>query len=158
MSGLVRRVRESVDVGCIATAISKEGCGVSLDGTPTGRVIVDLDEPSSPLPPPNQRCDYLFAADATDGPGWVAPLELKGGRFDASEISGQLQAGARAAEQLVPQNVAVRFRPIAVIRRGSHKAERQEARKKKNWVRFRGSARELRLMKCGQKLADQLRK
>ena len=44
MSGLVQRVRESVDVGCIATAISKEGCGVSLDGTPSSRVIVDLDE------------------------------------------------------------------------------------------------------------------
>ncbi len=120
-------------------------------------MIVDLDTPGSPLGPSDERCDYLFVANAADLAGWVAPLELKRGKFDAGQIADQLQAGAGAAERLVPPNFAVEFRPIAVFGGGTTKAERIEAQKKKNWVRFRGSAREMRLMKSGQKLADQLR-
>ena len=120
MSGLVQRVRAKVDSRCIATRIHKEGCSVSLDGAPTIRLIVDLDEPSSPLPPPNQRCDYLFLADAADGDDWLAPLELKRGQFDASEAVVQLRAGTRAADQLVPRNLAVRFRPVAVFGGGNN--------------------------------------
>ena len=157
MSGLVRRVRANVDDRCVVKRIRKKGCRVNLSSAPASRLIVDFDRPGSPLGSSDERCDYLCVADAVDGEGWVVPLELKRGRFDASQIAGQLQAGARAAEQLVPGNLAVKFRPIAVFRRGTHKAERLEAQKKKNWVRFLGSAREMRLMKSGQKLADQLR-
>lgn len=157
MSGLVRRVHANVDCRCIVTRIRKEGCRASLEDAPEPYVIVDLDTPGSPLGPSDERCDYLFVANAADLAGWVAPLELKRGKFDAGQIADQLQAGAGAAERLVPPNFAVEFRPIAVFGGGTTKAERIEAQKKKNWVRFRGSAREMRLMKSGQKLADQLR-
>ena len=65
MSGLVQRVRARVDDRCIATRIRKQGCSVSLDGAPAPRVIVDFDKLGSPLGPSDQRCDYLFVADAT---------------------------------------------------------------------------------------------
>ena len=157
MSGLVQRVRERVDARCVATRIRKEGCRVSLEDAPQPYLIVDFDKPGSPLGPSDERCDYLLVANAADFDGWVVPLELKRGRFDAGGISDQLQAGAGAAERLLPRNFAVEFQPIAVFGGGTTKAERLEARKKKNWVRFRGSAREMLLMKSGQKLADQFR-
>ncbi len=158
MSGLVGRVRSNVDERCIATRIRKRGCRVNLEGVPTPRVIVDFDRPGSPLGSSDERCDYLFMADAADGDGWVVPLELKGGQFDASKIAGQLQAGAGAAERIVPRTIAVRFRPIAVHRGDTTKEARNRLKQKPILVRFRGKDVPLRRMKCGQKLADQLRR
>lgn len=157
MSGLVQRVRAKVDDRCVATRIRKGGCSVFLDGAPTSRLIVDLDDPASPLPPPKRRCDYLFVADAADGDGWVAPMELKDGKFHAGEFARQLQAGASAAERIVPRNVMVRFRPIAVFGGGRTKAERDRSHRRQSRVRFRGSNEPLRLMRCGGKLTDKLR-
>ncbi len=157
MSGLVQRVRANVDDRCIATRIRKQGCSVSLDGAPVSRVIVDFDKPGSPLGSSDQRCDYLFVADAADRDGWVAPLELKRGRFHAGEFVRQLQAGANAAEKLVPGSAKVRFRPIAVVGGAMTKEEWNISRQKRNAVRFRGRQELLRSLKSGQRLADELR-
>ncbi len=156
MSGLVQRVRANLDGRCIATRIRKQGCSVSLDGAPAPRVIVDFDKLGSPLGPSDQRCDYLFVADAADRDGWVAPLELKRGRFHAGEFVRQLQAGATAAEKLVPRSAKVRFRPIAVVGGGMTKEEWNKSRQKRNAVRFRGKYELLRSLSSGQKLADKL--
>lgn len=157
MSGLVQRVRESVDVDCVATAISKEGCSVSLDGAPTNRVIVDLDEPSSPLPPPNQRCDYIVVAEDSTGSGCLAPMELTRGRFQVGKFVVQLRAGTVAAERIVPASLSVRFRPVAVYGGSIHKAERTRLRQGYSKVQFRGMRETLRLIKCGSRLASVLR-
>ncbi len=157
MSGLVQRVRAKVDDRCIATRIRKSGCRLSLAGAPAPRVIVDFDKPGSPLGPSDQRCDYLFVADATDRDGWVAPLELKSGQFHAGEFVRQLQAGATAAEEWVPRSAKVRFRPIAVVGGGMTKDEWNKSRQKRNAVRFHGRSELLRSLSSGQKLADELR-
>ena len=93
MSGLVQRVRAKVDNACVVTEMDKEGCSVSLDGAPVTRLIVDLDEPGSPLGQNVTRCDYLFFADDS-GADWVATLELTRGRFEVGKFHSQLQAGA----------------------------------------------------------------
>ena len=158
MSGLVQRVRANVDDSCVVTGMDKQGCRVSVDGAPSSRLIVDLDEDGSPLGPQDRRCDYLFFADADDGgDGWVATLELKRGRFHSGQFARQLQAGAAAAERIVPGNVAVRFRPVAVYGGGVTKAERLRWQRQPSRVRFRGKHELLRRMTCGQELANQLR-
>ena len=157
MSGLVQRVRERVDDECIATGISKEGCGVSLDGAPTSRIIVDLDKPSSPLPPPNQRCDYLVVVEEDSGADCLAPMELKRGRFQLGQFVVQLRAGTRAAERILPAGVVVRFRPVAVYGGSIHKAERTRLRQGYSKVSFRGMRETLRLLKCGSRLTQALR-
>ena len=157
MSGLVQRVRVKVDKRCIARRIRKKGCSVSLDGAPDPRVIVDFDKPGSPLEPSEQRCDYLFVANAAGSDGWVAPLELKRGRFHTGEFVRQLQAGAKAAEKLVPRSAEVRFRPIAVVGGRMTKEEWNRSRQKQNAVRFHGKYELLRSLSSGQKLVDKLR-
>ena len=157
MSGLVQRVRQRVDDGCIATEISKEGCGVSLDGAPASRVIVDLDKPNSPLPPPNQRCDYLVVVEDSSGAGCLAPMELSSSRFQVGKFVGQLQAGARAAERIVPSGVTISFRPVAVYGRSIHKADWTRLRRGHNKVSFRGMRETPRLLKCGSRLTQALR-
>lgn len=157
MSGLIQGVRVNVDRQCIATQIRKQGCSVSLNGTPTNRLIVDLDEPSSPLPPPNRRCDYLVVLEDSSGAGCLAPMELSSSRFQVGKFVGQLRAGTRAAERIVPAGASVRFRPIAVYGGSIHKAERTRLRQGYNRVRFRGMRETLRLLKCGSRLASALR-
>ena len=157
MSGLVARVRANVDGRCIATRIRKEGCSVSLDGVPSDRLIVDLDKPGSPLGQADARCDYLFVAKDGAGAGWVAPMELTRGRCVARKFVRQLRAGAAAAAQLVPRNVAAKFRPVAVYGGGLHMAERRALQRNDSQVSFHGMREPVRLMKCGMRLADRLR-
>ena len=157
MSGLVQRIRANVDAGCISTRLGKEGCGVSLQGAPTRRLIIDLADPSSPLAPPNERCDYLVVADEDGDSAWLAPMELKRGRFQMGQFVGQLRAGTRAAERIVPASVSVKFRPVAVYGGSIHKAEMTRLRQGYNKVTFRGIREPLRLLKCGSRLTQALR-
>lgn len=157
MSGLVARARANVDCRCIATRIRRPKCRVVLDGVPASCLIVDLDDPGSPLGDSDARCDYLFVAEDDAAGSWVAPLELTTGPVDANKFVRQLRAGASAAERLVPRNVAAGFRPIAVYGGGSHIAERRRLQRNDNKVSFHGVREPVRLMKCGARLADQLR-
>lgn len=157
MSGLVQRVRANVDAQCVVLEMDKEGCRVSLDGAPVSRLIVDLDEDGSPLGSQDRRCDYLFFADAADGgTDWVAPLELKRGRFRAGGCLRQLEAGTQAVDQLVPANAEVRFRPIAVYGGVLHSAQLLRLRRYGGIV-FRGKNETIRLLKCCDALANRLR-
>lgn len=157
MSGIVDQVCANVDGRCIGTRIRKKGCTVSLSGAPTARLIVDLDKPGAPLGQADVRCDYIFVAEDSVGSHWVVPLELTKQPVDASKFISQLQAGASAAERLVPRSAVERFRPIAVYGGGSPKAERLKLQRGHNRVRFHGMRELIRLIRCGAKMADQLR-
>ena len=155
MIGIVQAVRDRLDSSCINSGrLNKKGCKVPLSGIPSPHVVVDFDESGSPLGPNEPRCDYLLVAEVKDERyGWVAPLELKSGRLHAAQVVRQLQAGASAAEKLVPAAVQIRFRPVAV---GSvPKAERNRLRRKGR-ILFRGRMEAVRWMSCGAPLAKTL--
>ena len=157
MTGLVGTIRGKVNSTCIEyRGIKKEGCSVSLRDAPQPRLIIDFDKPGSPLGKHQTRNDYLFVAEVPTKPDWVVPLELKGGEMDASEVVGQLKAGARSAEQLVPNAMSVNFRPVVAFGGGIDKAERKVLRAKPNKVRFHGIAEPVRLIKCGDQLIKAL--
>ena len=156
MNGVVAAVRAKVDASCLVRRCGKERCAVLLSGAPEPRLIVDFDKPGSPLGPDSTRCDYLFVAEGSGGSGWVAPLELKKGQLRAGEVVRQLQAGARAAEHLVPSGTPVAFRPVAVSR-NVPKAERNRLKDKSSWIRFHECAELVRLIPCGARLVQALR-
>ena len=84
--------------------------------------------------------------------GWIVPLELKRGTADASTVVRQLQAGARAAEALIPLTFSITFCPV--IASGSmHKAQRQALKKK---VQFHGCSEFVRRIRCGDQLIKAL--
>lgn len=158
--GLVDAVRKVVhkkfSKKCLTRKCSRPGCGVSLKGAPSPRLIIDFDKPGSPLGQSDTRCDFLFIAEDNDESGWVAPLELKSGGLDASQAIKQLRAGARVAEEIVPQDEPVRFRPIAA-HQGIHRAELIKLRNKASRIRFRGQMEYARLMSCDAALVEKLR-
>ena len=158
MTGVVEAVRGRAEKTCIKSGgLRKEGCSVSLQDAPKPRLIIDFDKPGSPLARQQTRCDYLFVAQVPTEPGWVVPVELKRGEMDATEVVGQLKAGARASEQLVPGTIAVNFRPVAAVGGGIAKAQRNALRAPRNKVPFRGTAEFVRLIRCGGKLIQGLR-
>ena len=157
MTGLVDAVRENISKQCISSRCRRGGCSISLQGSPNPRLIIDFDKPGSPIGQNETRCDFLFIAEeGNDESGWVAPLELKSGGVDASEVIEQLRAGARVANRIVPQNESVRFRPIAA-HRGIHRAELNKLRNKSSRIRFRGQMEYVRLMSYGTALVEKLR-
>lgn len=156
MKGLVESVQEKVESTCVVRGrLRKKGCTVSLKDAPKPRLIIDFDKPGSPLSKKITRCDYLLIAENAGNPGWVAPMELKKGRLDASTVAKQLNAGAQIAEKLVSDSISVNFRPVAAV--GGSKAERVELRAKKNRVGFHGTSEIIRLIKCGEPLIGALR-
>jgi len=100
------------------------------------------------------RCDYLLIAEGKfHAGGLVVVLELKRGKLHADMIVKQLQAGASAAEKLVPQGRRVAFRPIAASG-STPKHERMKLRQRK--IKFHGHSESIRLMSCGGVLAKAL--
>ena len=154
MTGLVSTVRNQVAGECLVTKCSKQGCSVSMQDAPHTRLIIDFDKPCSPLGPHQRRCDYLFVADVLRKPGWIVPLELKGGTVRASQVTEQLQAGAHAAELLVPNRMKANFRPVVVFRKHMHRAERKALKKN---VRFHSCPEPVFLLRCGDRLTKVLR-
>lgn len=152
MNGFADAVRSRLAPSCLldgVDSIDKGNCGASLADAPHPRVIVDLDETGSPLGPTNVKCDFLFFAD----PGLVAPIEVKDSDPNVFKAIKQLQAGAKAAEELTPGDVAVTFRPVLVSKRlRTHK--RNELRGAT--VRFRKHRERVQRLACGDSLTEAL--
>lgn len=158
MTGVVKVVRAALDPRCTASrTLRKDGCAVSLKEAPTPRVIVDFDKPGSPQGRSQVRCDYLVVADGNTAFAWVAPLELKKGKLQTSQVVRQLRAGANAAERYVAANKEVRFRPVAAVGKVSKKADREKLRLRANRVRFHHHVEVVRLISCGDALTKALR-
>ena len=152
---LLEAVRHHIqDPRCLVKGkLAQSGCAVKMDDTPNQKLVIDLDKPGAPLKKTQTRCDYLVVAEEANGTGWVVVLELKKGKLHASRVIAQLQAGADAAEELVPQEEAVRFRPALF----SGDKSRHELARLRTKIRFHGHSEPTRLRSCGQSLKEVLR-
>lgn len=153
MTSSVVAIRARIDPRCLTNKCKKDGCSVSLRCAPEPRVIIDLDRCASLVQRNEKRCDYLFIGGNREVV--LAPMELKRGRVDASEVVAQLRAGVRSAKKVVPKGLRVLFRPV-VAYGAIHKAERAELRKNANAIVFRTSKELVRLVKCSEPLSKAL--
>ena len=147
MPGLLTAVCNLVPESCRTSRLRKEGCSIALQGTPSPRLIIDFDKRGSPLAPDARRCDYLLLAETSNRQVLVRPIELKRGKFDLSDVRSQLQAGAQAAETLIPQNLDVDFLPV-LASGGVSTSERIT----RETVRFRGKPARMTRVRCGDPL------
>lgn len=150
---IVEEVRRAVPEGCVVNRCSKGRCTVSLRNAPEPRVLIDLDHPS--IADQNAtRCDYIFIGGSDKV--WVAPMELKSGSPNVSEIAPQLQAGADIADGIVPRGAKVEFMPLAVFG-GSGPRDARVFTKSAYRINFRSQSIEIRPHKCRTPLALALR-
>ena len=147
MTNLVDKVKSCIPELRFAKRCRKNNCSVKLNGVPAPHVLIDVDKS---LADKNiTKCDYIFVGGTTNA--WLVPIELKKGDFRASEVVAQLQAGAQFAETL-SDCPHVRFLPV-LASGASHKAQRNELKKKSNWIEFRGRPVEVEPIRCGGPLA-----
>ena len=151
MSGVARGVLQRfADQGCLVDAIGTKECKVSLADAPASRAVVDLDADGSPLGRTRVKCDYLFFAD----PNLVAPIEIKNSEPDVKRAARQLQAGAKAADDLIPGDRELVCRPV-LVSKSLRRAKQMELRQAV--VRFRGRPERVRRIACGASLTEAFR-
>ena len=154
----VAAVRERTDEGCHATVCRDGGCSLSVANLPDPSVLISLEHEAAPVDRNQPHCDYLFVGGEGDEKGaWVAPIELTAGPANVSKFLPQLKAGAAIADKLLPRDVQVRFRPIAVYRGEFRRTERHRFLQPASRVNFRNKRSPVTLVRCGSPLAKALR-
>ena len=141
-----------IDASCLSQECEKQGCWVGLDDLSCPFHLIDMDHPTAGAT--GSRCDYLLVG--AEGPNdlYVVALELKSSAFKATAVSRQLTGGARVAKRVVRNARCRRFVPVVAYGRRPHRGEVD--RLAKHPVRFRRSSYAIKLMKCGEYLADAL--
>ena len=153
---VTQAVRSAIPHGCITRRCREESCSLSLGGTSQQAFAIDMNHDDSPVDQNQTHCDYLFVGSLSGlNEEWVVPIELKRGAIGATEARDQLQAGADAADRLVPRDLDCRFLPLAVSGRLAQ-AERAQLRKNSHMIRFRGRRVLIERVRCGSRLADSL--
>lgn len=153
MKGLVAAVSDAVPDRCRSDSCSKEGCTLSVGIAKVKRVLVDLDCPELHIPHGRKRCDYVFVGEKNTK-AWVAPIELKSGRFDAAEVVAQLQGGAETVDAWLPDDSAFQFVPVLAHGGAIHRRQLNEFRSHK--VRLRNQKQQVAVVRCSGTLKDAL--
>ena len=153
MKGLVAAVSDAVPGGCRSNSCSKEGCTLSVGIAKVKRILVDLDCPDLHIPPDLKRCDYVFVGEKNTK-AWVAPIELKSGRFDAAKVIDQLQGGAETVKAWLPNDSAFQFVPVLAHGGAIHRQQLNAFRSRK--VRLRKQKQQVVVVRCGGRLKDAL--
>ena len=88
---LLAEIGKQVHEECLSKSCSGDGCRVYLTGTPSDRVIVDLEREFDRRKINTKRCDYiLFCGNTSQSNLVVALIELKSGSFKSPEVADQL--------------------------------------------------------------------
>lgn len=92
---LLTEIGRQVHEECLSKSCKDKGCRVYLTGTPSDRVIVNLECEFEQRKMNTKRCDYvIFCGDASQSNLVVVLIELKSGTFKTSVVTGQLQGAA----------------------------------------------------------------
>ena len=154
---ITQEVRDEVSDACITRRCREQGCLLSLNGTSQQAFAIDMNHDDSPVDQNETHCDFLFVGSlAGETEEWIVPIELKRGAISASEARDQLQAGADAADRLVPHGMEFRFLPLAVSGK-MHTAERARLRKNSHKIRFRSQRVLVERTRCDSELSNVLR-
>ena len=153
MTGLVAHVAGQVAGECHVRCCDKEGCVVSMAGAPKPRLLVDLDCDHLGLSGQTQ-CDYPFVAEDHGAAAWVVPMELKGGRLSASQVTRQLQAGADLADGWLSDGTSFRLVPVLAHAKPIRRQGRENFRRAT--VCLRGRKRRIVRIRCGASLRTAL--
>lgn len=147
MSEALNRIREKVGSENCVDSCSRGGCRVYMTDLPTDCVIVDVDKACPAHELDGKRCDFVLFAERSKAPFLVAPVELKSGYVDVSEVVKQLQGGAAFAEQVgqIPSNTVCR--PVLIHGKGRHRAQLNTL--DRNKVVFQGRKLTVKTARCG---------
>ena len=124
---------------------------MDMTGIPTDRVVIHVEREFDSRNITEKRCDrLLFFIDNIENNLVAAPIELKSGKAEQSEVTEKLQNSLNFAADIIPRTRALTtvYRPILFEGRGI-KWINPRGTKQFN-VNFRGSNRRIRIGRCGK--------
>ena len=136
MKAVLEGIRAEIGAGNCCRSCSRDGCRVFLDDVPSERIVVDADKAFKAHGHCGKRCDFILFVAGVGVKLVVAPMELKSGRVNVSDALEQLQEGASFAERFVPVASEASCRPMLILGRTVHPADRHKLNRAK--IRFRG--------------------
>ena len=143
-------IREQVDEESLIDSCNGEGCRVDMTGIPPERVVIDAEGEFDSRNRTEKRCDrLLFFIDTAENKLVAAPIELKSGKAEQSEVTEKLQNSLHFAANIVPRTRALTtaYRPILFEGRGVKWTNPRGTRQFN--VTFRGTLR-IRVGRCGR--------
>ena len=144
-------IRARVQAENLISSCSGEGCRVDMTNIPSERVVIDVEREFDLRNITEKRCDrLLFFIDTTENNLVAAPIELKSGKAEQSEVTEKLQNSLHFAADIVPRTRALTtvYRPILFHGRGI-KWVNPKSTKQLN-VNLRGSKLRIRVGRCGK--------
>ena len=169
LNELLTEIGKQVHEKCISKSCSGDGCRVYLTGTPSDRVIVDLEREFDRRKINTKRCDYiLFCGNTSQSNLVVALIELKSGSFKSPEVADQLQGGADFVTEMfgkLPKKASTALNtleitciPMLFHGKGIDRFQLRELERAK--ISFRSQNTAIKRSKCGQakNLASVLRR
>ncbi len=124
---------------------------MDMTDIPSHRVVIDVEREFDSRNITEKRCDrLLFFIDITENNLVAAPIELKSGKAEQSEVTEKLQNSLNFAANIAPRTRALKtvYRPILFQGRGI-KWINPRGTKQLN-VNFRGSNLRIRVGHCGK--------
>ncbi len=141
-------IREQVNEESLIDSCSGEGCRVDMTGIPSERVVIDVEGEFDSRNITEKRSDRLLFYIAGNNLV-VAPIELKSGRAEQSEVTEKLQNSLHFVANIVPRTrpLTTAYRPILFEGRGVKWTNPRGTRQFN--VNFRGTLR-IRVGRCGR--------
>ena len=124
MIAALDRIRATAGPGNCVESCSRDGCRVDMAGVPAERAIVDADKAFPAHGWDGKRRHFVLFVELEDGRLLVAPIELKSGYVDVSEVVKQLRGGAAFAERIAEPPPDAVCRPVLLHGKGLHPAQR----------------------------------
>lgn len=156
MDCLVELVAQSVPSKCQVRRCDGDECSLLINGDIDEYVLINVDCGSLGIPRDQHKCDYILVAKAGKL-NWVAPIELKSGRFNGQHVVRQLRSGASIADRWLPPGAVFRLVPILAHKRDFVHPVGLEALRREKIV-LRNIETQTVLASCGTRISEVLRK
>ena len=156
---LLTEIGKQVHEECLSKSCKDKGCRVYLTGTPSDRVIVNLECEFKQRKIDTKRCDYvIFCGDASQSNLVVVLIELKSGTFKTPTVTDQLQGAADFVTEMfgkLPKeaNAALSTLEITCVPALFHgkRIDRFELRElERAKIRFDSQKTAIKRRKCGE--------
>ena len=156
---LLTEIGKQVHEECLSKSCKDKGCRVYLTGTPSDRVIVNLECEFKQRKIDTKRCDYvIFCGDASQSNLVVVLIELKSGTFKTPIVTDQLQGAADFVTEMfgkLPKeaNAALSTLEITCVPALFHgkRIDRFELRElERAKIRFDSQKTAIKRRKCGE--------
>jgi hypothetical protein len=143
-------IRAQVNKENIIKSCSGDGCRVYMTDVPFPRVVIDVEREFDSRKMDDKRCDrLLFYVNPAENNLVAAPIELKSGKADESEVVAKLENSLEFAANIAPGLKTLKTVYAPILFRGGDIKWAKRKKLKQLSVPFRGRNLRILIGRCG---------